>query len=220
MKKVNIVFILIWVFISSVAYAVEPNGSVYLNGGSCKYGLILTHGRDKNPTWLVVDPVRKEVHKRLGFHTLSLQMPTGYGHWKNYKKAFPNVYKTIEQAITYLKGKGVSKLYLFGHSMGARMASAFVATHPNSGLAGLIVAGARNNGGAPLACDQNLEKVGIPVLDIWGGKNRKDYTAASERVGMVSDIYSQVEISGANHTFEGHENELVDAIIRWLKKEK
>jgi len=219
MKKIYVTFIFIWLFVSSIAYADKPDGSVYLNGGNSKYGLLLAHGQGKSPTWLVVDPVRKGIHDELRFHTLSLQMPTGYSNWKDYVDGFPKAYKTILEAIAYLKEKGVSKIYLFGHSMGARMASAFVSKYPNSELSGLIVAGCRNNGGAPLACDQNLKMVNVPVLDIWGGNNGKDSQAASQRSGMVSETYTQVEISGANHKFEGHEKELVDDVASWLKKQ-
>jgi len=220
MKKLYLALIFIGLLLPFTAYADKPDGSVYLDGGGSKYGLILAHGKGKHPTWLVVNPVRKGIHDKLGYHTLSLQMPIGYSNWKDYKEAFPKAYKTIEDAIAYLKNeKGVSKIFLFGHSMGSRMASAFVSEHSNSGLAGLIVAGCRNNGGSQLACDQNLENITIPVLDIWGGKNNKDSRAASQRSKMVSASYTQVEISGANHTFKGREGELVDAVEKWLKKQ-
>ncbi len=43
----------------------------------------------------------------------------------------------------YLNGegneRGVSRIYLLGHSMGSRMSSAFVSTNPGHDLAGLIV---------------------------------------------------------------------------------
>ncbi len=218
MNKMCVTLILVWLLSSSIAYADNPYGSVYLDGGFSQYGLILAHGKGRNPTWLVVDPVRKGIHDQLGYHTLSLQMPTGYSDWKDYVNGFPEAYSTIEEAIAYFKNETeISKIFLFGHSMGSRMASAYVSEHPHSGLAGLIVAGCRNNGSGSLACKENLENVTIPVLDIWGGKNGKDSRAAAERSGMVSDIYTQVEISGANHKFEGREAELVFAVKNWLK---
>ena len=220
MNKINIAIICIFLFLPFKAFADKPEGSVYLDGGSNKYGLVLAHGKGKYPTWLVVDPLRKGINEKLGYHTISLQMPTGYSNWKDYADGFPQAYSTIEKAIAYLKNeKGVSHVYLFGHSMGSRMASAFVAEHPDHGLSGLIVAGCRNNGGQPLSCDQNLEGVVLPVLDIWGGKNGKDSRAASERSRLTSDTYTQVEISGANHKFEGKEDELVETVADWLKNQ-
>jgi len=218
MKKLYFTFILATLLVPFSANADKPDESVYLKGDGVN-GLILAHGKGKHPTWLVVNPVRKGINDELGYHTISLQMPTGYSNWKDYADGFSNAYSTIEEAIAYLKEtEGVSNVYLFGHSMGSRMASSYVSNNPNNGLSGLIVAGCRNNGGMPLACDQNLEGVTLPILDIWGGANDKDSSAASERQGMVSASYTQVEIADANHKFEGYENELVDAVIHWLEK--
>ena len=199
-------------------FAGQPGGSAYLDGGTSKSALILAHGKGKHPTWKVVDPLRKGVHKKLGFHTLSLQMPNDKKDWKNYVDDFPDAYEQFKDAIRFLKEeRNVSIIYLMGHSMGSRMASAFVFEHPDQPIAGLIVAGCRNNGGYPLSCDENLRNVKIPVLDIWGGNNRKDDNAASERKVFVSKTYKQIEIPGANHRFEGYEGEFVTAVVEWLK---
>lgn len=221
MKVFRIALMSLSLAISFNAFAGSPDDSVYIDGGDNKNGVILAHGKGKHPTWLVVDPLRKGINKQLGYHTLSLQMPTGYNHWKDYAEGFPDAYQTITEAISFLKNeKGVSQVFLIGHSMGSRMASAFVSKNSNHGLAGLVVAGCRNNGGYPLSCDENLQGVNLPILDIWGGNNGKDSRSASERSGMVSDTYTQVEISGANHKFEGYEDELVDAVASWLKSQK
>jgi len=221
MKKLKRLLVFFMLVLPFSVTAESPDGSVYIDGGDNKNGILLAHGKGKHPKWLVVDPVRKGVNKALGYHTLSLQMPTGYSHWKDYADGFTDAYNRIEEGIAYLKNvKGVSNIYLFGHSMGSRMSSAFVSENPKSGLSGLIVAGCRNNGGKPLACDQNLRGITLPTLDIWGGKNGKDSRAASERKKMVSSLYKQVEISGANHKFEGYEEELINAVVLWLKKQQ
>jgi pimeloyl-ACP methyl ester carboxylesterase len=220
MKKnyTSIVFILLT--LPFYALASQPDDSVYLEGEGNTSGLILAHGKGKHPKWLVVDPIRKGVNEKLGYHTLSLQMPTGYSNWKDYADGFPDAYRIIKDAIAFLKNeKGVTTVYLLGHSMGSRMASAFLSENPGHGLTGLIVAGCRNNGDHPLSCDQNLEKVNIPVLDIWGGDDGKDSNAAAERKSMISDIYTQVEIPSANHKFEGYEVALVEAVVAWLRKQ-
>jgi len=56
----------------------NPNmpSNAYLDGGQSTVGVILCHGRGEYPTWRVVNPLRKGIHKQLGYHTLSLQMPT------------------------------------------------------------------------------------------------------------------------------------------------
>ena len=220
MRKVKIFLLSIFLCSPLNVFADEPSGSAYIDGSKSNVGLILAHGKGKHPTWLVVDPVRRGINEKLGYHTLSLQMPTGYNNWRDYADGFPEAFDTIKQAITFLKKeKGVTKLFLFGHSMGSRMSSAFISENPEQPVSGLIVAGCRNNGGYPLSCNENLQNVDIPVLDIWGGNNGKDSNAASDREEMVSATYKQVEISGANHKFEGNEDELVDAVVSWLKSQ-
>lgn len=199
-------------------FAEKPGGSEYIDGGKNKSALILAHGRGKYPTWLVVDPLRIAVNDKLGFHTLSLQMPTGYDDWEDYADGFPEAYKTIKEGMRFLRDeKGVTKIFLMGHSMGGRMASSFVHENPKHSLSGLIVSGCRNNGGHPLSCEENLQNVNIPVLDIWGGINGKDIEAASDRDSLVKKTYKQVAIENANHKFEGYEREFTSSVINWLK---
>ena len=196
--------------------------NAYLDGGESSVGIILCHGRGKYPTWLVVDPLRKGIHEQLGYHTLSIQMPARDVNWREYADYFPEADKRIMAAIKYLQDeKGVKEIYLMGHSMGSRMASSFLASHPDSGVAGFIAVGIRNNGGAPLDGNTNLRRVKIPVLDVYGdGGNGKDAVHAEERFDMVSDRYQQVLIEGANHKFKNHEKELVAAVVNWVSVKK
>ena len=195
-----------------------PAGSAYLDGGNNKVGVILCHGKGKHPTWKVVEPLRVGIHLKLGYHTLSIQMPNQDKDWQFYTKDFPDAYAQIEYAIDFLKHeKGVSKLFLMGHSMGSRMASSFMRETKNQSVDGLIIAGCRNNGGKPFNCKQNVKKLELPILDIWGGANEKDADSASQRKRLQSDRYRQVVIPGANHKFDGYETELVTAVTGWLQ---
>ena len=214
------VFLLAMLMLPSVTvFAAQPPGSVYLEADNSNTALILAHGRGKGPTWKVVDPLRKGVHKQLGFHTLSLQMPNENKAWPEYAADFPQAFAAIETGVRFLKQeKGVTSIYLLGHSMGSRMASAFVASNPETVIDGLIVAGCRNNGKPPLSCNDNLQQIEIPVFDIWGGKNRTDAQAAKEREALRSGSYMQTEIPAANHKFDQQEAELVAAVVAWLQR--
>jgi len=218
MKKLLLsVFLLIATYAS--ANAEKPEGSVYLEGTQDS-ALILIHGKGKNPTWKVVDPLRKNINTSLGFHTLSLQMPTAGDNFKEYADSFPEAYTIIEKAIAFLQDKKIKNIYLFGHSMGSRMASSFVSKNKNSPIKGLILDGSRNNGGGVLSCLNNVEDIDIPILDIWGTKNKKDTNAASQRGNFISNKYTQIELDGANHVFDGYDNQLSGIIIQWLEKSK
>jgi len=191
---------------------------LYLPGDK-PLGLLLAHGRGKQPDWKVVEPLRYAAQQQLGYHTLSLQMPNDDINFKDYDSVFPQAYAAFNKGIARMQQLGVKKIYLMGHSMGARMASAFIATHPDAPIAGLIVAGCRNNGQEPLACDHNLQLIDLPVLDIWGEANQLDNTAANQRKYLQSDNYQQVAISDGDHLFSGVENDFIAAVIHWLRQQ-
>ena len=211
------------IFVAMVAlpvFAEAPEGSFYLDGGTTEIGLILCHGRGAYPTWKVVDPLRKKINEQLGYHTLSLQMPNENKHWKEYAKDFPEAFSRIQDAIHFLKEeKGVNKVFLMGHSMGSRMASAYLKESRDQSVNGLIIAGCQNNGGTLFNCMENVNKLKLPILDIWGGEDERDSNAAREREKLQSSTYTQKEISGANHKFDGYENLFVSMVSSWLEKQ-
>jgi len=203
----------------SACVGIPKGGQHLFLAGDKPVGLLLAHGRGKYPSWLVVEPLRHAVNRQLGYYTLSLQMPNDDIDWQDYADEFPNAYRVFEQGIARLQRQGVRKIFLMGHSMGARMASAYLAIHEDAPIAGLIVAGCRNNGQDPLACDHNLQLIDIPVLDIWGAASAKDVAAGNQRRYFKSAEYTQVAIDNANHAFEGKEDEMVDAVIAWLRRQ-
>lgn len=118
------------------------------------------------------------------------------------------------------KEKGVTKIYLMGHSMGSRMATAFLAEHADAGIAGFIGVGVKNGGKPPLDSNSNLRKITIPVLDVYGdGGDGKDKVEAAARADMVSDRYQQVLIPKADHVFDTGEDEMTKAVVDWLRKQ-
>jgi pimeloyl-ACP methyl ester carboxylesterase len=202
---------------SSTALAGMPEGAVYLDGGQSEYGLILSHGVGQNPTALVVDPLRRAVHEQLGWHTLSLSMPREED-WSQFGRVFPQAYERLARAAEFLmRERGVRHVYMMGHSMGSRMSSAFLADNPDAPVRGLIVAGIRHDGGVPMNGRVNLERVALPVLDIWGEGSKVDSRYAAERRDLVSATYTQVAIPEANHSFERREGMFTARVIEWLR---
>lgn len=193
----------------------------YLDGNGSSIGVVLCHGRGKHPKWRVVNPLREGIHERLGYHTLSIQMPTSSGSWKDYDLLFPEAYQRIQAAIDYLKKeKKLQKVYLVGHSMGSRMAAAFLAEHPDAGAAGFIGVGMRSNGEPPLDAKTSLREIRLPVLDVYGdGGDGEDAVYAASRKDMVGERYQQAFVPGAGHKFKGYENDLVDVVIVWLNQQ-
>lgn len=127
LKNTSIILLLASMLLGAVE---APQDSAYLEGVQNGKGVILCHGKGKYPTWSVVDPLRKGIHEKLGYHTLSIQMPNEDKNWKEYADDFPDAFFRIEEAVSFLKDKGVSDIYLMGHSMGSRMVSAFIQRKP------------------------------------------------------------------------------------------
>jgi pimeloyl-ACP methyl ester carboxylesterase len=198
--------------------------NVYLDGGESTVAVILSHGRGHGPTWRVVNPLRKGIHEQLGYHTLSLQMPTSDVNWREYRHLFPDAYKRIEIATQVLREeKGVKKIYLMGHSMGSRMATGYLAENPESKISGFIGVGIRNYGETPLDSLRNLQVVmqkypDIIVLDVYGdGGDGRDAKHAQKRSFLVSDRYKQIIIPGADHQFNSGEKQMVNSVVNWLR---
>lgn len=215
--------LLAFIFLTTTVPAAEPDGSEYLSGKDSKVGVILSHGQGGVPTSHVVDPLRKAINEELGFHTLSLQLPNGRSNWKQYKADFPDAYKIFAEGIKFLREeKGVKTIYLMGYSMGGRMATAFLANNPDSGIAGYIGVGTRNGNGTGGVLDSlaNLLKAPVlPIMDVWGtGGDGKDAKHATKRARLSKrGPYSKAVINGAPHNYKGYNKEVADPIIAWLK---
>ncbi len=222
MKKYIFVFLACSaLLIQNNVFGGKPSYSAYLDGKDSEVAIILCHGRGHDPRWKVVNPLRRGIYKALGYHTLSLQMPANRNSWREYAQDFPKAYRTIQAGIDFLKKeKHAKKIYLMGHSMGSRMATAFLAEYPDAGIDGFIGVGIRSGGEAPMDSEQNLRAISIPVIDIYGNKGDGiDYDQAESRADMVSERYKQVVIQGADHQFNSwkHEKEMVRVVIEWLR---
>lgn len=201
-----------------------PKGE-YLDGHDSRVAVVLAHGQGLDPDGNVVGPLRRAINKELGFHTLSLSMPTLPGAkspdlFEEYAATFPDAYGRIRSALDYLKQeKGVERIYLMGHSMGGRMTTAFLADNPDAPVAGFIGVGLLAGGKEPLNTNLNLRKVKVPVIDVYAEDDR-DAKAAAFRKALVSDRFVQVPVAGAKHDYRGYEDVVAGAVIGWLRKQE
>jgi pimeloyl-ACP methyl ester carboxylesterase len=218
---IRLIFTAVFVLLLSNVYA-QPPGSELLEGKQTQTAAILAHGRGEGPDGKVVGPLRKAINKELGFYTLALQMPVlPVKDFKAYAPTFPDAYKTIQSAIDYLlKEKGVKRIYVMGYSMGARMATSFLAKQPHSAVVGFIGVGVLEGGGEPLDANQNILRVSLPVIDLYADSTPLDLRSAEARRGLISDRYKQVRIDGATHRFEGYDSRLAQEIVAWLKEQE
>ena len=191
---------------------------LYEDGGKSKSALILCHGKGGDPESFVVDPLRLDLNEEFGLHTISLQMPGGIKALAEYKEDFPAAYREIDRAVRFLQEKGINRIVLIAHSLGSRMATSYLAEHPQSVITAFVGIGMLNNGGEPFDCLANLRQIMVPVLDIWGEDGHAgDNQYGLERKVLLSPRYTQVVIAGGNHALSEHEDELVKVVAAWLK---
>ena len=188
---------------------------------------IILHGIGAHPNWAdVVLPLRTRLPES-GWHTLSLQMPIlpNKADYKEYIPLFPEIAPRVNAAVDFLKKKGIKKIALIGHSMGATMAGHYVANNKNESIRLLVAIGATGNMFKHPELDyvQSLKKIRIPVLDLSGTEDLADVIATKKLKAQTAEAvgnkrYQQIEIPGADHFLVGKEDELVKEVSRWLKK--
>lgn len=195
-------------------------------GRKSRQGVILLHGRGVHPAWGFIDNLRVDLVDA-GFHTLSLQMPILNANVKlsDYDKTFPEAFTRIDAGVKYLRQRGVTKIFLIGHSTGATTAVSYSADHAHTPLAGIAVIEllTEPTGGPRLQAAQALAKIKIPVLDIYGAdslpvvlQTAAQRANAARRAG--NSAYTQERIDGANHFFTGRYEQLHDNVRTWLNK--
>lgn len=85
---------------------------LYLEGSNNDVGIILCHGNGDDSDGYVVGRLRTDINKKLGYHTLSIDMPSAGNRKKmpEFYSDFPKAYQSIQAGVDYLqKEKGVKK---------------------------------------------------------------------------------------------------------------
>lgn len=189
-----------------------------------KGALIVLHGSGVHPNWgQVILPIRVEMTTR-GWTTLSIQMPVldNDATMEQYNTVFPSVTPRIDAALGYLKSIGHDKVFIVAHSLGAKMASYYLARKSDTTLRGFIAigmgSGVANNDRNTLV---SLQSIKLPVLDLFGSDDLPDVLSTrSQRLksaNLAGNVnFQQLQVEGANHFFDDKNEELIGALNDWL----
>lgn len=191
-------------------------------------GVILIHGRGVHPAWGFIDNLRGDLADA-GFHTLSLQMPilAQDAPFAGYGRTFPEAFERIDAGIRYLHDKGVKRILLLGHSLGAMTAVAYAAKRPGSQVAGVEAIGLSTLASGPDVMQpvQMLKTVRVPVLDLYGANDLHDVLqynaarrAAAEAAGNAG--YRALRVPDTDHFFTDRYEALKKATLDWLTRFK
>ncbi|WP_198266381.1 DUF3530 family protein [sulfur-oxidizing endosymbiont of Gigantopelta aegis] len=199
-----------------------------------KGAIILMHGSGAHPDWGdIIHPLRVELPDK-GWSTLSIQMPLEDPEQKDpasRKKVIDASVARIEAAIQYLKAKQYQKVVFIAHSFGTLMALNLLQQKPDAAnadktplVSAAIIIGTPSFGTEiPHSSPKMIEKIKIPLLDMYGSldldsvmRSAKARKTAAKK--MHHKHSRQVETIGANHFYNGLDDELVSYVNNWLNK--
>ena len=190
-------------------------------------GAIILHGSGVHPNWdQIVRPLRSQLPDH-GWSTLSLQLPvlSNEAEYKDYIPLFKEVAPRINAGVKFLKAKGIQNIVIVAHSLGSSMAAHYMANKPDSSIRAFVAVGVSGNMHKKdeVGYLTSLKTIKVPVLDIFGGsdlpqvlESKKSKANVARKAGNKN--YRQVEIPGANHFFDNHDEVLIKRIRGWLMK--
>ena len=191
--------------------------------------VILLHGRGAHPDWpQVIQPLRSQLPGK-GWATLSLQMPVlaNDAYDRDYVPLFHEVPQRIKAAVDFLSQKNINNIVLMGHSLGATMASDYLARYSDERIKAFVGIGmkAMKQPVEYRVLDNtvSLQKINLPVLDIYGSKTIEEILYSADRrahvIKRIGHAQSrQIKLEGTGHFFQGHEDKLLDNIVLWINK--
>ena len=151
-------------------------------------------------------------------------LPNG-NEQEDYVPLFNEVPARIQAGLDFLSQHNITNIVLVAHSLGASMATNYLARHPDPRIKAFVGIGMD---GVPrpakyqvLDNTEALMKISVPVLDIFGSHTEKTILESVDRRAYA--IYhngainsKQIELKGTSHFFEGSEDKLVNSIASWM----
>lgn len=188
---------------------------LYAPNTKAQAGVVVVHGLGVHPDWNLINALRSQLSEQ-GYSTLSIQMPVlaADAPGSAYPPLFPEAAERITVAVQYLRNKGLRKIVLVSHSLGARMSNEFLNRPGVPAVDAFVAIGISGEYTRP-------DTFKAPVLDLMG---EKDLPAvldnAAKRAAAISKIRgsAQVSVAGADHFFNGMENELVRNVKLFLDR--
>jgi dienelactone hydrolase len=187
--------------------------AIYAANAKATAGVIVVHGVGVHPDWGLNNPLRSQLAEQ-GYATLSVQMPVLAAEIRGeqYPPLFPEAGERLRAAVAYLRGRGLEKVAIVSHSMGARMANYFLNHAGDARVDAWVAIGILGEFTEPATFK-------APVLDLYG---ENDFPivleGAAKRAAAIRTIRGsgQVQVAGADHFFAGMENELVRRVRQFL----
>lgn len=193
--------------------------------GPAKGAVIVLHSMGGHADWPeVISPLRTMLPE-FGWPTLSVQLPliSPENNIEEYGKTFQETNQRINAAVKELRKRKFSKIIIIGYGFGGLSSLVFLEKESFKHIDALITISLQDYAyiKPPIDLLRLIGKIKIPTLDIFGSLDFKegiesapDRRLASKKSGNYS--YTQIEIKGANHSFNNMENDLIQYIVDWI----
>jgi len=192
----------------------KPRGSV-----------IILHGMGSNPNApQVIHPLRSQLAK-LGWVTAAIQLPVlaADASINEYLELIKPSAARVQASLDYMRENFKNRpCVLIAHSLGAMVAVNFFAQQKKLACDALVLISLPTLP-TELAEAQSLDllaKIKIPTLDVFGSQDLVSVTgmATTRKLSLIKNnpLNRQIEISGADHGFNGLGDSLVHSIHGWL----
>ena len=154
------------------------------------------HGIGIHPNWPdVIMPLRSEL-PQYGWNTLSIQMPIlpNDATYDDYAPLFAEVPARMQAAVDFFKKKKISPVVVIAHSLGTDMTATWLGNLPkgNKEIAGYITIGMSlsKNNPTKRKVEAALEKITIPMLDIYGSQDLEAVVKSAGTQGRQQGLSS------------------------------
>jgi pimeloyl-ACP methyl ester carboxylesterase len=197
-------------------YLASPSGrkflAIWTPSAKAAAGVIVVHGLGVHPDWGLINPLRSQLAEQ-GYATLSVQMPVASKEVRGdrYPPLFPEAAERLRAAVAHLRARGMKKIAIVSHSMGARMTNHFL-NDADARIDAWVAIGLQGEFTGPATLK-------APVLDLYGELDQPAVIeGAPARAAVLRNLRGsgQVQVAGADHFFAGMETELVRRVRLFL----
>jgi predicted alpha/beta-hydrolase family hydrolase len=189
---------------------------LYTGNKAARQAILLVHGIGVHPDHGIIGFLRAALADA-GYATLSIQMPVlrAEAPASEYDPMlFPEAAARIQAGGEWLAAKGYAKPVLLSHSLGSRMANAYLDRAAPAPFAAWVCLGISGNFVRPAS-------LGMPILEVYGEKDLPSVRREDWRRRMALDGVkdsTQIVIAGADHHYTGVEKALAAAILEFLRR--
>ncbi len=188
---------------------------IYAPNSKAQAGVVVVHGLGVHPDWGLINPLRSQLSEQ-GYATLSVQMPVlaAEARGDQYPPLFPEAAARIAAAVKFLQDKGHKKVAIVSHSYGSRMTNVLLNQADAPAITAWVSIGILGEYTRPATFK-------APVLDLYGEKDFPEILEfAAKRAAAIQKVRgsAQVRVAGADHFFNGMDNELVRNVKLFLDR--